>query len=227
MNSKISFSRPVRLEINGGSVPAGSCPVDLRHTLRDELTRSVVVRARIELDRDLGDPELRIGADASDVRQARKRDFQRNRDGRLELLGSHRRVLGDHIEDGRGEVGKHVPPEVLKPERANDGACHDQQCREQRRVERFANQPANHGVPQCVIVAAFALLGLSLEQEGTIDHDLFAGAEPGEHFDFTAEIPAAPDSANFKCARVLGQEDAPFVADALHRRDRHGENRFA
>ena len=109
VNSKISFSRPVRLEINGGSVPGWKLPGHLRHTLGDELARAVVVRARIELDRDLGDPELRIGADAADVRQARKRDFKRNRDGRLELLGSHRRVLGDHIEDGCGEVGEHVP----------------------------------------------------------------------------------------------------------------------
>ena len=94
-------------------------------------------------------------------------------------------------------------------------------------MKRLANQPANHGVASVCIVAAVALLCLSLEQEGAIDDDLFAGAESGEHFDFPTEIPPAPDSANLERARVLGQEDAPFVADALHRRDRHGENRLA
>ena len=128
MNSKISFSRPVRLEISGGSVPGGKLPADLRHALGDELPGAVVVGVGLELDRDLGDAELGVRADAPHVRQTRERHLERNGDGRLELLGAHRRVLRDHVEDRRGEIGEHVAPAGPGARSAPiDGAGRDQQ----------------------------------------------------------------------------------------------------
>ena len=55
-----------------------------------------------ELDRDLRDARTRCRADAHDVRQTGERVLDRNRDTRLELLGAHRGVLGDDVEDRRG-----------------------------------------------------------------------------------------------------------------------------
>ena len=95
---------------------------DLRHPLRDKLPGPVVIGAGIELNRDLRHPKLGVGPHPSHVRQTRERHFERDRNGGLELLGSHGRVLRDHIEDGSRQVRKHVPPEVLKPERSDDGA---------------------------------------------------------------------------------------------------------
>ena len=102
---------------------------DLRDALGDELSRAVVVGARLELDRDLRDAELRVRSHAAHVRQSGERDFERNRDGGLELLGAHRRVLRDDVEDRRGQIGKHVAPQILQPERADRRAGGDEQQR--------------------------------------------------------------------------------------------------
>jgi hypothetical protein len=77
------------------------------------------------------------------------------------------------------------------------------------------------------IVVTFALFGLSLEQEGAINDDPFVGAQSREHFDLTAKITATADAPNLERARVLLQEDAPFVPNALHRRDRYREDGIA
>ncbi len=66
-------------------------PGHLPDPLGDELPRAVVVGARLELDRDLRDAELRVRSHAPHVRQPRERDLERDRDRRLELLGAHRR----------------------------------------------------------------------------------------------------------------------------------------
>ena len=129
--------------MSGGSVPGGSCSRRLRHALGDELARAVVVGVRLELDRHLRDAELRARPHAPNVRQPGKRDLERNRDGRLEFLGAHRRVLGDDVEDRRREVGKHVAPQLLQPHRADRRARGDEQRREQRRVKRRANHSAD------------------------------------------------------------------------------------
>ena len=84
-------------------------PRGLTDSLGDELAGAVVVGVRLELDRHLHDAELRVRPDASDVRQTGQRDFERNRDARLELLGAHRRVLHDDVEHGRRQVGEDIP----------------------------------------------------------------------------------------------------------------------
>src|SRR4029079_14817925 len=63
---------------------------DLIHSLRDELTRAVVVDIRFEFHGDLADHELRPRANAPDGRQALQCRFERNRNAGLELLGAHR-----------------------------------------------------------------------------------------------------------------------------------------
>ena len=92
---------------------------DLRHSLGDELPRAVVVGVGLELDRDLRHAELRVRTHAAHVRQPCEGDLERNRDRRFEFLGTHRRVLRDDVEDRRGEIGEHVAPQILHPERAD------------------------------------------------------------------------------------------------------------
>ena len=193
---------------------------DLRDPLGDELPRAVVVGARLELDRDLRDAELRVRSHPPHVRQPGERDLERNGDRRLELLGAHGRVLRDDVEHRRRQIGEDIPPQILHPERADRRSGRDQQRRQERRVKRLANQPANHVRASVSIVLGLALFGLRLEQERAIDDDRLAGAQPGQHFDFAAEIAAAADAADLEMVRVLGQEHAPLVANTLHRRDR-------
>jgi hypothetical protein len=47
-----------------------------------------------------------------------------------------------------------------------------------------------------LVVPGFALLGLRLEKERTVDHDLVAGGEAGEDFDLAVKVAAAADAAN-------------------------------
>src|SRR5437660_716127 len=71
------------------------------------------------------------------------------------------------------------------------------------------------------------LVCLGLEQERTVDDDRLTGLQTGEHFHFTAEIAAAPDSPNLECGRVLRHEHDPFVLETLQRSSRYGHERLA
>jgi hypothetical protein len=82
--------------------------LDLRHALGDVLPRTRGIGVRLELDRDLYDPQRRRRAHAAHLRQARQRGLERNRDPHLELVGIHRRVLDDEVEHRRGQIGEHV-----------------------------------------------------------------------------------------------------------------------
>ena len=135
--------------MSGGSVPTGSCPLDLCDPLGHELAGAVIVGVWLELDRDLGHAELGVGSNATHVGQTCEGDFKGNGDGGLELFCSHRRVLRDDIEHGSREIGEHITRQVLEPEGPDDRASRDEQCGEERRVKGFANEPANHGAPQC------------------------------------------------------------------------------
>ena len=94
-------------------------------------------------------------------------------------------------------------------------------------MERFANQPANHGARQCSSwpPSPFSACALSRKAPSTT---IFSPARSPES---TSTSPPRsrprPIRRISKGTGVLGKEDTPFVADALHRGDRHGENRFA
>ena len=107
--------------------PGWQLPGHLPDPLGDELSRAVVVGARLEFDGDLRHPELRVRSHAPHVRQPGQRNLERNRDGRLELLGTHRGILRDDVEDGRRQIGEDVPRQILYPERADRRARRDQQ----------------------------------------------------------------------------------------------------
>ena len=107
--------------MSGGSVPAGSCR-RLGDALGDELPRAVVVGVGLELDRDLGHAELGVRAHAAHVGQPGERDLERNGDGGLQLLGAHRRVLRDDVEDRRRQVGEDVARQSCSQNAPIDGA---------------------------------------------------------------------------------------------------------
>ena len=75
------------------------------------------------------------------------------------------------------------------------------------------------------IVIRFAFLRLSLQQEGAIDDDHLVGTKPGQDLDLAGEITSAADAPNLEVTRILGQEHAPLVANALDCRDWHGQDR--
>ena len=76
-----------------------------------------------------------------------------------------------------------------------------------------------------LVVAGFALFGLSLEKKCTIHHDGLAGLEAREHLDFRPEIAAASDPSDFEVIGILRQKHTPLVAHTLNRRDRNRQNR--
>ncbi len=126
----------------------GKLTRDLSDSLGHELPGAIVVSVRLELDRDLRHTELRVRTHTPHVRQPCERDLEGNRDSRLEFLRAHGRVLRDDVEYRRRQVGEHIPLQILYPEPANRCSCCDQQRGQEWRVERIANQSANHGDSQ-------------------------------------------------------------------------------
>ncbi len=110
---------------------------DLIDPLGDELARAVIVGVGLEFDRHLTDAELRHRPDSTDIRQSGKRRFERNGDAGFQLLGAHRRVLDDHVEDRRGQIRKDVAPQVLQRHRAEDRAGEREDDRERRPGRRM------------------------------------------------------------------------------------------
>ena len=178
-------------------------PGGLTDALRDELPGAVVVGVRLEFDRHLHDAELRVRPDASHVRQTGQRDFERNRDARLELFRAHRRVLDDDVEHRRRQVGKHIPRQILEPEHADADGGREQQHDHRRLRERAFDQALDH---DSVLVLAFAagLVGFGFQQEGSFDHDGFVLPQAGQNLDLAAQIAAASDGSHLEaCSRPV------------------------
>ena len=73
-------------------------------------------------------------------------------------------------------------------------------------------------------MTGLATLGLRLEEECAVNHDLFTGAQSREDFDFTGQVTSATNAADLKRALTFRQEDAPVVPDSLKGRDRHAQD---
>ena len=110
----------------------------LCHSLGDELTRAVVVRVRLEFDRDLTDPELRGGPNPADVRQPGQRGLHGDGDAGLEFLRAHRHVLHDDVEHRRGQVGEDISTEALQRHAAQDRSGQREDDGQRRLRERCA-----------------------------------------------------------------------------------------
>ena len=144
VNSMISLRRPVRLDRRGGVRSRRKLGRHLGDALGDELAGTVVVGVGLELDRDLADAELRARPDAPHLGQAGEADFHGHRDARLQLLGAHGRVLRDHVEDGRGEVGEDVAGKVHEPVEADGHAGRDEGDGQDGLGEEGSDEPFDH-----------------------------------------------------------------------------------
>src|SRR6185295_8568474 len=71
--------------------------------------------------------------------------------------------------------------------------------------------------PSVVMVLALAprLLGLALQEEGSLDDDRLARREPLQDLDLAAEVTSAPDLARLEYAFATRQEDGPALGDRL------------
>jgi hypothetical protein len=87
----------------------------LAHTLGNELPRAIVVGLGLEFDRHLRDAQLRVGTNPLRVRQPRERCLHRNRDTRLQLFRSHRRILDNDVEHWGGQIRENISAQFLQP----------------------------------------------------------------------------------------------------------------
>ena len=85
-------------------------------------------------------------------------------------------VLDDHVEDRRGQVGEHVAPQVLQPQRRRATAPAATRSAVMSGARNDVRIVRSIMAASVVVVAGVALLGLRLQQERAVDDDGLARA---------------------------------------------------
>src|SRR5262249_14834360 len=111
----------------------------------DELPGEVDVGAVIEGHDDLGQPELRHGANRIEVRQAADNLFDGEGDLLLDLLGSQGRRTGIDLHLDGGGVGKGVEVEVAHGEDTAHGKGQRYPENQEAVPQREVDDPVQHG----------------------------------------------------------------------------------
>src|SRR6185295_11957584 len=127
--------------------------------------------------------------------------------------------------------GEDVRRERAEGQRAEAGRGEDEEAAEEGTPQRGADDAIEDGSGHGSVRVPFRLArparGLAPQHERALDDDLLVRGEAREDLHLAAEIAPARDRAALEPSLPEREEDAPVALDALHGRDRDGDDLLA